>query len=110
MSTDGFRELLEACGVEIEMKQSPSHPDKLIPAFAKTDDFMEQLLNHEDPEVQALAAARLGHKSTLEETRGERMLSIANLPWMDFLGQHNLMPIPLRYSAAHTHRLGGDGK
>ena len=110
MSTDGFRELLEACGVEIEMKQSPSHPDKLIPAFAKTDDFMEQLLNHEDPEVQALAAARLGHKSTLEETRGERMLSIANLPWMDFLGQHNLMPIPLRYGAAHTHRLGGDWK
>ena len=46
----------------------------------------------------ALAAARLGVKSTIEESRTERLLSIAS---------RGLMPIPLRYYAAHTGRWGG---
>ena len=66
---------------------------------------METLQNHEDTRVQALAVCRLGLKSTLEETRSERLLSVANLPWPDGLGT---MPIPLRYSGPHTHRLSGD--
>jgi len=60
--------------------------------------------------VQALAAARLGVKSTLEEKRSQRLLAIANLPWMDFLGANRLMPIPLRLAGAHTQRLSGDWK
>ncbi len=107
-SNDAFQELLEARGIEIEYKDGKHGP---IPAFAKTDDFMERLSNDEDVEVQALAAARLGLKSTIEETRGERMLGVANLLWQDTpLAMPHLMPIPLRYGAAHTHRLGGDWK
>jgi len=52
-----------------------------------------------------LASARLQHKSTIEETRAERFLNIANLEWSN--GQH-MMPVPLRYGGAHTHRLSGE--
>lgn len=46
-------------------------------AFAKTDEFMQNLLEHPDPKVQALAAARLGIKSTIAETRAQRMLDMS---------------------------------
>jgi DNA polymerase len=115
-SQDKFKALLEARGVDIEYKQSPSDPEKSIPAFAKTDEFMSDLQEHEDPIVQALASARLGVRSTIEQTRGQRMLSIADLPWNTVLAlpgrpllQGNF-PIPLRYAGAHTHRLSGDWK
>jgi DNA polymerase len=101
-----FEALLKAKGVDIEYKQSPTNPENKIPAFAKTDEFMANLQDHEDPEVQALAAARLGARSTIEQTRGQRIMDIAKLPWRG--GPH--LPIPLKYSAAHTHRLGGDWK
>ena len=110
MSNAKFAEQLELLGVEIGYKPSPSDPTIEIPAFAKPDEFMSDLLEHEDPQVQALAAARLGVKSTLEEKRSQRLLSIAQLSWMDYLGQHNLMPIPLRFAGAHTLRLSGDWK
>ena len=42
---------------------------------------MTNLLEHDDPQVQALAAARLGVKSTLEEKRSQRLLAIADLDW-----------------------------
>jgi DNA polymerase I-like protein with 3'-5' exonuclease and polymerase domains len=69
-------------------------------AFAKTDKEFQALLEHDNPLVQALVAARLGVKSTLEETRTERLLSIGNVV--------DAMPVPLRYSGAHTHRFSGD--
>lgn len=69
-------------------------------AFAKTDKEFLKLLNHDEPLVQALVAARLGVKSTLEETRTERLLSISRVI--------DGMPVPLRYSGAHTHRFSGD--
>ena len=59
--------------------------------------------------VQALVAARLGLKSTIEESRTERLLAISRLHW-GHLGYAGLMPIPLRFSGAHTHRLSGDWK
>lgn len=80
MSTARFKAALEELGVTVEMKISPT-TGKETPAFAKTDEFMSNLMEHDDPKVQALAAARLGFKSTLEETRSEKMLSIANLNW-----------------------------
>lgn len=107
-----FRAELEKLGVEIDLKMSPG--GNMIPAFAKTDDFMHELLEHEDPRVQALAAARLGHKSTIEETRAEKLLSIAELPWACYrdgtprLYSGGTMPIPLAYGKAHTHRLSGE--
>jgi DNA polymerase I-like protein with 3'-5' exonuclease and polymerase domains len=69
-------------------------------AFAKTDREFQALLEHDNPLVQALVAARLGVKSTLEETRTERLLAISNVI--------EQMPVPLRYSGAHTHRFSGD--
>ena len=71
-------------------------------AFAKTDKEFVALLEHEKPIVQALVAARLGHKSTLEETRTERLLAISRVT--------PKMPVPLKYSGAHTHRFSGDWK
>lgn len=97
-----FIAALEAQGVEIETKPGKRGP---IPAIAKTDAFMQSLLEDERPEVQCLAAARLGVKSTLEERRSERLIAIAELPWLNGMP---MMPIPLRYSGAHTWRLSGD--
>jgi hypothetical protein len=79
MSAAAFVALLEAEGVEVETKISGTGNE--IPAVAKTDRFMTDLAEHENPRVQALAAARLGHKSTIDETRTERLIAIARLPW-----------------------------
>ena len=112
MSTGGFKTALENLGVEIEYKGSPA--GNIIPAFAKGDDFMTKLQEHADTRIQALACARLGVKSTLEETRTERLISIAGLAWDCYrdgtprLYSGGQMPVPLRYAGAHTHRLSGD--
>jgi DNA polymerase len=100
MSNDLFSELLIERGVEPPTKISPA-TGKQTWAFAKTDEGFKALLEHENENVQLLAAARLGVKSTLEETRTQRFIGIAD---------RGLLPIPLRYYAAHTGRWGGDDK
>ena len=100
MSNDKFAALLELCKVEPPRKISPT-TGKETWAFAKTDEGFKALLEHPLPGVQALASARLGVKSTLEETRTERFIGIA---------ERGVMPIPLRYYAAHTGRWCGDDK
>lgn len=114
MSNERFAELLRNIDVEPPTKISPT-TGKLTYAFAKTDQGMIDLEEHEDPGVQALAAARLGHKSTIEESRVKRLISISNLQWPSHVThgsneQLRLMPVPLRFSGAHTHRLSGDWK
>lgn len=106
MSGAKFCALLSERGVDIEYKVSPS-TGKEIPALARTDEFMGGLQEHEDDEVRALAAARLGVRSTIEESRCERLLAIAALPWAA-AGVGGNLPVPLRYAGAHTHRLSGD--
>jgi DNA polymerase len=112
MSNDKFAKRLIELGIEPGMKPSPSNPAIETYAFAKTDEFMSDLQEHNDPQIQALASARLGVKSTLEEKRSQRLLAIANLQWPTTLGAEvtRLMPIPLRYAGAHTMRLSGDWK
>lgn len=105
MSNDKFAQALRAMGVEPPMKTSLT-TGKATYAFSKTDPAFLELEEHENPDVQALVSARLGLKSTLEESRTEKFLNIANLQWPD--GRRAIMPIPLRYSGAHTHRLSGD--
>lgn len=127
MSNDKFAELLREVGVEPPTKTSMA-TGKETYAFSKTDPDFIALEEHENPLVQALVAARMGFKSTLEETRTQRFIDIANLRWpqapkaplpLKYAGNqthHNtataqtqaLMPMPLRYSGAHTHRLSGD--
>lgn len=109
MSNDKFAALLRARGVEPPLKISPRTGAEAY-AFAKTDAAMQELEEHPDPEVQALVSARIGVKTTIEESRSERFIKISNLTWPGNLGQARLMPFPLRYSGAHTHRLSGDWK
>jgi DNA polymerase len=97
MSNPQLAELLRNYGVEPPMKVSPT-TGKQTYAFSKTDEAFKALLEHESPIVQALVAARLGVKSTLEETRTQRFIDIA---------ARGALPIPLKYYAAHTGRWGG---
>lgn len=77
MSNDKFAALLESFGVAPPMKISPA-TGKPSYAFAKTDEKFLALAEHPSEEVQAIVAARLGNKSTINETRAERMLGMAN--------------------------------
>ncbi len=79
MSAVKFQEALEGYGIAVKTKVSPT--GKTIPQFARTDPFMAELLEDPNPAVAAMAAARIGFKSTIEETRAEKLLSIAVLPW-----------------------------
>jgi len=100
MSNQKFAELLIKCGVVPPTKISPATGKETL-AMAKSDEGFKALLEHPDERVQALVAARLGNKSTLEETRTERFISIS---------KRGLMPVPLQYYAAHTGRWGGSDK
>jgi DNA polymerase len=100
MSNEKFADMLTKFGVTPPRKTSTT-TGKETWAFAKSDEEFKALLEHPKPFVQALVAARLGVKSTLEETRTERFIQIAN---------RGNLPIPLRYYAAHTGRWGGDDK
>ena len=70
-------------------------------ALAKSDEVLKALVEHPDERVQTLVAARLGNKTTLEETRTERLIGIAG---------RGKIPVPLSYYAAHTGRWGGSDK
>lgn len=105
MSNQKFADMLRRYGVEPPMKISQT-TGKETYAFSKQDLGFLALETHEDPDVQTLFAARVGNKTTLEESRTERMITIANLQWPQ--EEQRWMPMPLRYSAARTHRLGGD--
>lgn len=107
MSNDKFAEALRRLGCEPPTKISLA-TGKETYAFAKTDQAFMDLEEHENPDVQALVAARLGIKSTIEETRTQRLIEISHLTWKG--NQRGLLPMPLRYSGAHTHRLSGDWK
>jgi len=115
MSTELFKQSLEALGVEIKTKVSPT--GRVVPQFAKSDPFMAELLEYSasynddtNTKVQLLAAARLSEKSTIEETRAERFLKISSLQWERAGYLPQMFPIPLRYGGAHTHRLSGEWK
>lgn len=93
-----FAALLQDLGVTPPVKPSPSDPEKMIFAFAKTDDGMKNLLNSDDERVATLAAARLGQKSTLGETRAQRLLDMSG---------RGALPVYLNYCGAHTTRWSG---
>ena len=100
MSNPKFALMLNMLGVTAPMKVSPTTGKETF-AFAKNDEEFKALLEHDDDRVQALVAARLGTKSTLEETRTQRFIGIA---------ERGNLPVPVRYYAAHTGRWGGDDK
>lgn len=100
-SSASFRALLEAQGYPCPMKPSPTNPDKEIPALSKTDQGMKDLLESDNETVAALAAARLGVKSTIGETRAERLLGMAS---------RGALPVYLKFAGAHTVRFSGADK
>lgn len=71
MSGEKLATALRAHGVTPPMKISPATKNYTY-AFAKTDKGFTDLLEHPDPDVQVLVAARLGVKSTIAETRAKR--------------------------------------
>jgi DNA polymerase len=100
MSNQKFADLLRSFDVDPPMKISPT-TGKEAYAFAKGDEAFMALTEHEDDRVQTLVAARLGNKSTIEETRTQRFIDIA---------KRGPLPVPIRYYAAHTGRWGGSDK
>lgn len=109
MSNDKFAAELRALGVEPQMKRSKPRKDGSIEdiyAFAKSDIFMQEMLEHEDDNVRYLAEARVALKSTLNETRTERLLKLGKNP------DDSLRPCPVYYLyyGAHTGRQSGGDK
>lgn len=100
MSNQKFADMLRDLDVEPPMKISLT-TGKETYALAKSDEGFKALQEHDDDKVQSLVAARLGNKSTLEETRTERFINIC---------KRGLLPVPVRYYAAHTGRWGGSDK
>jgi DNA polymerase I-like protein with 3'-5' exonuclease and polymerase domains len=100
MSNPKFAELLKGFDIVPPMKISAT-TGKETYAFAKSDEEFKALAEDEDVRVQLLVAARVGNKSTLEQTRTQRFIDIS---------KRGLLPVPIRYYAAHTGRWGGDDK
>ena len=97
MSNPMFAKLLIYVGVTPPMKIS-ARTGKETYAFAKTDKEFMNLQQHSDPIVQQLVSARLGVKSTIEETRTENLIAVAD---------RGTLPILLNYYGAHTGRFSG---
>jgi len=103
MSNQKFATVLESFGVEPPMKLNSKGVETY--AFAKTDDGFKALAEHDDVRVQTIVAARLGTKSTLEETRTQRFIEIADRPL-----RYGLLPVPLLYYGARTGRWSATDK
>jgi DNA polymerase len=100
MSNEKFAEMLRLANVDPPMKLSAT-TGRMTYAFAKTDEAMKTLAEHPDEQVQALVSARLGHKTTLEETRTDRFIGMST---------RGPFPVPLRYYGAHSGRWSGQDK
>jgi DNA polymerase I-like protein with 3'-5' exonuclease and polymerase domains len=99
-SADKFAGLLESLGVEPPIKKSP-RTGKDAYAFAKTDHGFIELLEHEDERISTLCEARLSAKSTIGETRADRLIGMS---------ERGNLPIYLKYFGAHTGRWSGGDK
>ena len=105
-----FAAVLEAYDIEPGMKPAKGAKAKAaidagLPcpetyAFAKDDDFMVELLEHDDPEIVALAELRVSVKSTQKYTRMQTFERVAHV-------MNGWLPARAAYCAAHTGRPGG---
>ncbi len=100
MSNVKFAEALERYGAEPPMKISPTTGEAAY-AFAKTDQAWKEFEEEwdDDPIIATLIKSRLSAKSTIEESRLERLLNISQ--------RYDDFRVPLKYYAAHTGRYGG---
>jgi len=91
MSNAKFAKLLEALGATVPMKTSKTTGKQTF-AFAKTDKEFLALREHPKAAVRAVVEARLGTKSTIEESRTKAFQAIAS---------RGPLPIMLNYYGAH---------
>jgi DNA polymerase len=86
-------------------RKLPLKPGKhgLIPATAKTDSAMQELVNDDDPLVEALASARLAKKG-----HDQLLARLATLRRITAATDGNL-PTYLVYFGGHTGRFAGGG-
>ncbi len=104
-SDDAMANALLRRGIDPPVKLSPKqkNPDgspKLVWAFSKQDVEFMDLLDHEDEDVVALVEARIGAKSSIVETRLQRLIGVS---------RRGAMPMPMMYAGATpTRRWSGD--
>lgn len=101
MSNDQFAALLMELGVEPPQKWS-AKKKRMDWAFAKSDPGFQDLLHHEDDDVRMVVEARLGVKSTIDESRTARFLRLG--------AGGRRMPVYLNFAGAHTFRWSGGDK
>lgn len=101
-SNPKFQKLLEQEGFEVPMKESPRVPGKMIPCLALGDTEFLDMVNSENERLSLLCEARIAAKSTLLETRSEKLARI---------GKTGAWPFDVEMSGAEqTHRFsGGNG-
>ena len=101
-SNDKFAYLLEkGFDIPVPLKQGSSKidPDAMTYAQGKNDvEFQAMMTAHRD--LAVVWTGRMESKSNQEKTRATTFLEYADLC-------DGFIPVPLRNSAAHTHRLGG---
>lgn len=97
-SRSKFATYLESLGIEVEYKRGKN--DAEIPAIAKDDPFVADMLAHGDPAVVAAMRARLAFASSIAVTRAERLLKMGH-------ATKGKMLLPTVWHAAHTGRPGG---
>jgi len=100
MSNPKFAAKLKELGVEPPVKISLKTGHEAF-AFAQTDPEFLELLDHEDKRVVLLARGRLAAKSTLIESRANRLIQA---------GRTGKLPAGYNYYAAKTGRWGGSNK
>ena len=93
-SNEQFANVLFELGVSPPKKISKT-TGKEAYAFAKNDALFQALLNSDNEDVALICEARLKVKSTLERTRAQRFVDIA---------ERGTLPVPLNYYGAHTGR------
>jgi hypothetical protein len=101
MSADKLAAELQRLGAIVPTKIS-GRTGKTAYAFAKTDRAFTDMLEHHNPDVQALVAARLGVKSTIAETRALRLVNASKRGPMPVYLQH--------WGAKTTGRISGGDK
>jgi hypothetical protein len=97
-SSKTFVAVLEELGVEVAYKQGTNG---LIPATAKTDDFMQNMLVCGDEQLEALAEAKLAVGSSIVETRALRMAGMST---------RGRMPVYIAHAKQQTGRGSGGDK
>jgi DNA polymerase len=98
-SNEKFAQLLLAHGVTPPLKISLATGRETY-AFAKSDEaFKREVLESPNDTVALLGAARVGHKSSLAQSRAERFLLLSKLD--------RPVGMPALYCGAHTGRVSG---